>query len=80
LLEEKRIEAFEQRKNREQNRKFNKQLSLMKKQEKSKGEREVLNEINQIKKNRDANSKEEKLERILSTPQQSKKRKAMVRP
>ena len=52
----------------------------MKKQEKSKGEREVLNEINQIKKNRDANSKEEKLERILSTPQQSKKRKAMVRP
>lgn len=77
LLEEKRIEAFEQRKNREQNRKFNKQLSLMKKQEQSKGEREVLNEINKIKQNRDANSKEEKLERILSTPQQSKKRKAM---
>lgn len=36
ILEEKKIDAFEQRKQRELNRKYNKQVSAMRKEEKSK--------------------------------------------
>jgi len=81
LIEEKRMEAFEQRKNREQNRKYNKQLVLMKKETKNKEKKQLLDEIDELKeqsreqgaekthsKYLDKNasmSKDEKLEKIL---------------
>ena len=85
-MEEKRIEAFEQRKNREQSKKFNKQLSLIKKTEKTKDTRNFNKEIEQVKKSKDGD-KDAKLERILNSdrhgggdrdrPEKSKKRKIM---
>jgi rRNA-processing protein EBP2 len=83
-MEEKRIEAFEQRKNREQSKKFNKQLSLIKKTEKTKETRNFNKEIEHVKKSKDGN-KDEKLERILNSDrhgdrdrtEKSKKRKIM---
>jgi hypothetical protein len=65
-MEEKKIEAFEKRKNREQSKKFNKQLSLMKKSEKNKETNNFNREIERVKKSTDGN-KDEKLERILNS-------------
>jgi len=77
------MEAFEQRKNREQNRKYNKQLAVMKKESKNKEKDQLMEEIEELKdqaKERGADkthtkyldkdaqiSKDEKLEKILNS-------------
>lgn len=84
LIEEKRMDAFEKRKNREQNRKFSKQVSELKKQESKKSEQQVFKDVAKLRKggsSSDGNT-EEKLEKILNSrdgdrPEQGKKRKAM---
>lgn len=82
LVEQKRMEAFEQRKNREQNRKFNKQLVLKKKKERTDESKEMLNEIEDIKKasssgghNKRGATAEDKLERILNREHGEKSKK-----
>jgi rRNA-processing protein EBP2 len=77
LVEQKRMEAFEQRKNREQNRKFNKQLVLKKKKERNDESQEMLDDIEQIKKSskRGGSSTEDKLERILNRENGEKSKK-----
>lgn len=85
LIEEKRMDAFEKRKNREQNRKFNKQVSELKKQEHKKSEQQVFNEVAKLRKGSSSSGREDtesKLEKILNSrdsdrPEQGKKRKAM---
>lgn len=79
LLEEKKIEAFEMRKNRENNRKFNKQVSELKKQEKSKKIKGEISEVSKLRKSsEDSNSKEERLNKVLGEPmEKSKKRQNM---
>lgn len=81
LVEQKRMEAFEQRKNREQNRKFNKQLVLKKKKDRSDESKEILDEIEDIKKSsKRGDGADDKLERILNREEgvKSKKRINMV--
>lgn len=77
LVEQKRMEAFEQRKNREQNRKFNKQLVLKKKKERNDDSQEMLDDIEQLKKSskRGGNNTEDKLERILNREHGEKSKK-----
>ncbi len=75
------MEAFEQRKNREQNRKYNKQLALLKKEAKNNEKKQIQQEIEELKESaketgankthskyfgKDAHlSKDEKLDKIL---------------
>jgi rRNA-processing protein EBP2 len=80
LIEEKRMDAFDKRKNREQNRKFNKQLTEVKKQERSQGEQKVFKDVAQLRKGKKSDDTDAKLEKILNSqerPQQGKKRKGM---
>ena len=56
LLEEKRIEAFEMRKNRENNRKFNKQVSELRKQEKVKDRKSNISEFSKLRKGSNSDS------------------------
>lgn len=76
ILEEKKMEAFEQRKNREMNKKFNKQLQTQKKEAKKSKEKE---EISSFKRFRLGTGEDaEKLEQALSrSTEKSAKRKAM---
>ncbi len=81
-MEDKRIEAFELRKNREQNKKFNKQVSDLKKQEKSKTKKTEIKEISKLRKSSaSGDEKEQRLESILKGEPggKSKKRLNMVR-
>jgi hypothetical protein len=84
LVEEKRIEAFELRKNREQNRKFNKQVSEIRKQEKTQDRKAHNDEVSKIRKTGDKDEKEGRLNKILEgakggPAQKSRKREGMVR-
>jgi rRNA-processing protein EBP2 len=76
ILEEKKMEAFDQRKNREMNKKFNKQLQTQKKESKQSKEKE---EISSFKKFRMGSGEDsEKLEEALNNSVgKSGKRKAM---
>ena len=82
LLEEKRIEAFEMRKNRENNRKFNKQVSELRKQEKVKDRKSNISEFSKLRKgsNSESNSNTGQSERAPknSISNKSPKRMAMV--
>lgn len=85
LVEEKRIEAFELRKNREQNRKFNKQVSELRKQEKVQERKAHNEEVTQIRRTSDKNEKEGRLNKILGSsggdkqaPTKSFKRQGLV--
>lgn len=51
IMEEKKMEAFEQRKLRETNKKFNKQVQLLKKEEKSQQTKTNINNITNLRKN-----------------------------
>ena len=83
ILEEKKIDAFELRKKRELNKKFNKQVTVQKRDEK----RQRFNdEVSEIKKHRigGTGSSSEKLEQIIEKgnrfrTEKSNKRVAMVR-
>jgi rRNA-processing protein EBP2 len=63
LLEEKRIEAFEMRKNREKNRKFNKQVADLRKQEKSKDRKANIAQVTGLRKAGEAGK--EKIDALL---------------
>lgn len=83
MVEEKRIEAFELRKNREQNRKFNKQVSEIRKQEKTQDRKAHNDEVSKIRKTGDKDEKEGRLNKILDgakggPAQKSRKREGMV--
>lgn len=85
LVEEKRIEAFELRKNREQNRKFNKQVSELRKQEKVQERKAHNEEVTQIRRASDKDEKEGRLNKILGggggdkqAPTKSFKRQGLV--
>lgn len=75
--------AFEQRKLREENRKYNKQLAAKKKIEQSRATKETTHEIKSALKEKSAgkDDKDAKLEKILQAGAQkkSKKRQGMVR-
>ncbi len=79
-MEEKRIEAFELRKNREQNRKFNKQVSEIRKQEKSQDRKTHNEDLSKLRKSSDSGEREGRLNKILDNkPVKSRKREGMVR-
>lgn len=83
LLEEKKIERFEKRLERDSNRKFNKQVAALKKQEKSQKVSKMVEDVSKLHKERGKQSNvEEKLEKILHQDKpermKSKKRLAMV--
>ena len=78
LIEAKRVESFELRKNREQNRKFNKQVSDLRKQEKSAERKQHNEELKKIKNAGDADEKEDRLNKVLGDhSEKSKKRQNM---
>lgn len=82
LLEEKKIENFEKRLERDSNRKFNKQVAALKKQEKSQKVSKMVEDVKKLRtdKNKDSNV-EEKLQKLLRQDgerKKSKKRMAMV--
>ncbi|CAM9339182.1 unnamed protein product, partial [Ectocarpus fasciculatus] len=76
ILEEKKMEAFEQRKNREMNKKFNKQLQAQKKDDKKHKEKEEISSFKKFRMGKGEDS--ERLEEALSqSVEKSSKRKAM---
>lgn len=80
-MQEKKMEAFEQRKNRELNKKFNKQVSVQRKDERNQKMKEQFSAVKRLRTGGDAD-KEDKLSAILdskSGPQKSKKRLNMDR-
>jgi hypothetical protein len=80
ILQEKKMEAFEQRKNRELNKKFNKQVSVQRKDERKQQMKEQFSAVKRLRTGGDTD-KEEKLSAILDSkgPQKSKKRINMDR-
>eukprot|EP01031_Cornospumella_fuschlensis_P041011 gene41011-50026_t len=82
LIEEKKMAAFEQRKQREEHRKYHKQVAATKKAEKKQGEKDGVQQIEKVVKEKatgkDRGDTDEKLEKLLSSqPGKSKKRKIM---
>lgn len=77
LIEDKRIEAFELRKNKDNNRKFNKQVKEMRKEEGAQNRKSHIREVSNIRKDSSADSgdKEERIKKIIDEPAtKSKKR------
>lgn len=68
------------RKNREQNKKYNKQLSELKKQEKAMKQKQSIADIENFKKGKASDGAENRMSKVLNgaAPEKSKKRKAMV--
>ena len=82
-MEEKKIEAFEKRKSREVNRKYNKEIADMRKQAKVQSVKEEKESAKRMRKNNENEDDEEKSfssgkKSTSSTPTKSKKRVAMV--
>ena len=81
LLEEKKIENFEKRLERDSNRKFNKQVAALKKQEKTQKVTKLVEDVKRLRSDKNSNV-EEKLQKILHQDngerKKSKKRVAMV--
>lgn len=82
LIEDKRIEAFELRKNKDNNRKFNKQVKEMRKEEGAQNRKSHIREVSNIRKDTtDSSDKDERIKKIIDEPAtKSKKRINMVRP
>lgn len=81
LIEDKRIEAFELRKNKDNNRKFNKQVKEMRKEEGAQNRKSHIREVSNIRKDASADSgdKDERIKKIIDEPAtKSKKRINMV--
>lgn len=86
LVEDKRIEAFELRKNKDNNRKFNKQVKELRKQEGAQSRKATIKDVNDIRKEGNDGaeggaSKEERINKIINDgpATKSKKRINMVR-
>ena len=78
MLEEKKMEAFEERKNREENRKYNKQVQEVRKQEKAKGRKDFNNDVTNSRKGKGGEDIEELLANNKGgAAEKSKKRLAM---
>jgi hypothetical protein len=71
ILEEKKIDAFEKRKQREVNRKYDKQVAALRKEETSARVKNEINEVTKIRKNSsdDQQSKRQKLNEVLNDGQ-----------
>ena len=84
LIEDKRIESFELRKNKDNNRKFNKQVKELRKQEGAQSRKANIAEVSNIRKEGGADgssaSKDEKIKKIIDAgpATKSKKRVNMV--
>uniref|UniRef100_A0A7S3M572 Uncharacterized protein n=1 Tax=Spumella elongata TaxID=89044 RepID=A0A7S3M572_9STRA len=67
LIEDKRIEAFELRKNKDNNRKFNKQVKELRKQEGAQSRKEHISDVTKIRKDdtTDSAHKEERIKNII---------------
>lgn len=65
-MEEKKITAFEQRKNRDVNKKFNKQVAALRKEEKLKSTKDEIKDVKRLRKG-DGNSEaiDKELEKVL---------------
>jgi rRNA-processing protein EBP2 len=79
ILEEKKIDAFDKRKNREVNRKYEKQVAAIRKQEKSKQVKDEIGQVQKLWKGRNGSDREALLNETLQQPTKSKKRMAMDR-
>lgn len=88
LIEDKRIEAFELRKNKDNNRKFNKQVKELRKAEGAQSRKAAISEVSSLRKDRGGAdgeeggvSKEDRLNKIIESgpATKSKKRVNMVR-
>lgn len=66
-MEEKKISAFEQRKNRDVNKKFNKQVAALRKEEKLKSTKDEIKDVKRLRKGGDNNSEaiDQELEKVL---------------
>jgi hypothetical protein len=65
-LEEKKISAFEMRKNRDVNKKFNKQVANLRKEEKLKGTKDEINDVKRLRKGGDnGEAIDKELEKVL---------------
>lgn len=85
MIEDKRIEAFELRKNKDNNRKFNKQVKELRKAEGAQSRKAQISEVSNLRKEKDgegAGSKENRINKIINETGEatkSKKRINMVR-
>lgn len=77
ILEEKKMDAFEKRKNRDHNKKFNKQVSEVKKQENAKRKRGEFESDSKYSRGRKMSSQDAQERDKNGTPQKSTKRIAM---
>ncbi len=82
-MEDKRIEAFELRKNKDNNRKFNKQVKELRKQEGAQQRKAQISEVSNLRKDaaKEGKSSEEKVKQMIDEgpATKSKKRINMVR-
>lgn len=84
MIEDKRIEAFELRKNKDNNRKFNKQVKELRKAEGAQSRKAQISEVSNLRKEGSGEdggaSKEERLNKIIESgpATKSKKRVNMV--
>ena len=65
ILEEKKISAFEQRKNRDVNKKFNKQVSALRKAEKLKSTKDEIKDVKQLRKKSESGENSEVIDKEL---------------
>ena len=81
LIEDKRIEAFELRKNKDNNRKFNKQVKELRKAEGAAQRKQQIADVSNIRKEsvEGGESREDKVKKLIEAPVKSKKRQNMVR-
>jgi rRNA-processing protein EBP2 len=73
LVEEKKIEGFEKRLQRDSNRKFNKQVANVKKEEKSKTANKMVSDVTKVRKGYNKEGVEEGLKKILGEDGERKK-------
>lgn len=79
LIEDKRIEAFELRKNKDNNRKFNKQVKELRKQEGAQSRKAAISEVSNLRKEGGEGTDERVQKLIDAAPAtKSKKRLNMV--
>mmetsp|Transcript_18195 Transcript_18195/g.36646 ORF Transcript_18195/g.36646 Transcript_18195/m.36646 type:complete len:324 (+) Transcript_18195:114-1085(+) len=79
LIEDKRIEAFELRKNKDNNRKFNKQVKELRKAEGAAQRKQQIADVSNIRKEpaEGGESREDKVKKLIEAPVKSKKRQNM---
>lgn len=79
ILEDKKMEAFELRKQREMNKKFNKQVSILKKEEKAQKVKAEINETTNQRKEKSFSSPAASLDRLQENDGDSARKKSSKR-